>query len=118
MTYKSDAYECMCILYQRYLQLLSDCEMENQVIKQRLHNFWLESIYCCYIIELNAPSRKDTLKENIKKICSDGDFCSYSRKLSLRNCTLKGLVFVTIVKLRMHWLMRLVYVTKTKLRIK
>lgn len=113
-SYKTDSYERRKILYQRYREELTLIGRQDPEIQHRLRNFWMESVYCCYIIELNAPEWDGEVKARMNRLCTDPEFCSYSRMLRWKNCTLKGHVFRAVVKLRLHGIMRLVYKVKRK----
>lgn len=114
MSYKPDSYERRKRLFNRYKEELKSTGNWNNITMQRLKNFWLEAIYGCYIIELNAPVYN---KERINIICEDEEFQDYLKKLSFKDCSLKGLAFKIIVVLKMHWIMRIAYCFK-KMRMK
>lgn len=115
-SYKKNAYECRCVLFQRYKEVLQHRGRENEQISERLRNFWLEAIYGCYIIELNAPTWNKDARTRLNMLCADPEFCTFAGMMNRHNCTLKGLVFCFIAKYRLHGIMRFVYGMKRKLQ--
>lgn len=109
MSYKADSYKRKRNLYKRYKEEMIATNSLNPVTTIRLKNFWLEAIYGCYIIELNAPVYN---RERIELMCMDEEFKTNLKTLNLRNCTLKGLVFKYIIRLRMHWALNILYKIK------
>lgn len=116
MSFKNDSYERKCNLYKRYKEELELTGNFNDITTYRLKNFWLESIYCCYIIELCAPVIN---KSRIAKMFSDNEFRQELRNLNLQNSTLKGILFKYVVKFKFYLVVKLMYVVKKKsMRIK
>lgn len=116
MSFKNDSYERKCNLYKRYKEELELTGNLNDITTYRLKNFWLESIYCCYIIELCAPAIN---KSRIAKMFSDNEFRQELRNLNLQNSTLKGILFKYVVKFKFYLVVKLMYVVKKKgMRIK
>lgn len=111
MSFKPDSYQRKHNLYKRYKEELILTNNLNDITIQRLKNFWLESIYSCYIIELCAPTIN---KERILKMISDDEFRLELKKLNFKNCTIKGVIFKFIVKFRLHSLMKYMYMIKKK----
>lgn len=109
MSYKTDTYERRKCLYTRYREELASTGALNQQIQHRLQNFWMESIYYCCIVELNAPAWNRTIRQRVETLCRDPDFLAYSKGLHAGNCTLKGLIFRAIVRFRLHSFFRVVY---------
>lgn len=116
MSFKEDSYERKLNLYRRYKEELQITDNLNTKTEHRLKNFWLESIYTCYIIELFAPTIS---KKRIEKLFSDQEFVQALRKLNLKNSTLKGMLFKYIVKFRLNFIFKYIYTGKKKcMRIK
>lgn len=114
-SYKTDAYPRRKILYHRYREELANIRKEDPEIEKRLRNFWMESIYCCYIIELNAPKWNKDVKKRMDQLCRDPEFQDFSRKMTWNECTVKGHLFRLIVRFRLHEIMRTVYWMKRRL---
>lgn len=116
MSFKPDSYERKCNLYRKYKEELEETYNLNTTTVHRLKNFWMESIYCCYIIELCAPFRD---KERINEMLADDDFNEGLKTINLNNCTLKGIFFKLIVKLKLNFIFKCMYLMKKKrMRIK
>ncbi len=109
MTYKQDAYERKKKLYNSYIEELETTGNLNAKTAARMKNFWMEGIYCCYIIEQYAPKWS---VQRAKKLCGDTEFFDYVTALNLRNATLKGILFSIIVKYNLHYIMRMAYLCK------
>lgn len=115
MSFKEDSYERKLNLYKRYKEELELTGNLNESTSYRLKNFWMESIYCCYIIELCAPKIN---KNRIRNMLKNESFRDELEKLKLNNCTLKGIVFKYIVKFKMYRLFRILYrIKKRNMRI-
>lgn len=112
MSYKSDAYQRRRKLYECYWEVLENTGNLNDVIRYRLKNFWLESVYCCYIIELLAPNWTENSREKLLRLCQDREFREFMSGLNRKNCTAKGLVFRLAVRARLHGLIRMAYLLK------
>lgn len=108
-SYKPDSYERRQNLYRRYWEELEKTGNLNTKTKHRLHNFWMESVYLCYIIELNSPVWTRENSNRLITLCADERFLEYMKGLDASNCTLKGLIFRMIVRFKLHWFFRVVY---------
>ena len=113
MSFKPDSYERKCNLYKRYKEEIEKTGNLNVITQLRLKNFWLEAIYGCYIIELNAINLND---RRINKMLEDEEFKKNLKDLNLKNCTLKGLIFKIIVKFKLNSMFQFIYKLKQKIR--
>ena len=111
-SYKPDAYERRNVLFGRYREVLEESGRMNPEIEKRLRNFWMESVYCCYLIELNAPRWDAGVRSRMDRLCSDEDFYAAFRMLGRKDCTWKGRAFYLAMRWKLHGLMRLVYAAK------
>lgn len=115
MSYKTDSYERKFNLYKRYREEVLKTGSYNSTMELRLKNFWVEAIYGCYIIELNAPIWNEY---KVNKICRDEEFVANIKELTFANCTIKGIIFKSIVRLKAHWLLRITYKVRGNIRNK
>lgn len=109
MSYKPDSYDRRKRLYEHYQSELKKTGNCTPEIRPRLENFWMESIYCCYIIECLAPAWSREVHQRMQTLSSDPLFLEYAAKLNVHNCTLKGLAFLMITRLKLHYPFRLLY---------
>lgn len=114
MSYKSDSYERKKNLYKRYYEEISITNHKNSEIQRRLCNFWLECIYNCVVIELLSGQWEQATKNRLRQICADKQFVEYQRNLKVNECTIKGWVFIVLMKLGMFSLFRWLYFAKQK----
>lgn len=114
MSYKSDSYERKLNLYKRYCEEINNTNHRNKDIQRRLRNFWLEGIYNCIVIELLSGQWKNTTKKRLRQICDDKQFIEYQRNLKINECTVKGWVFLGLMKFRLFSLFRWLYFLKQK----
>ncbi len=108
-SYKPDSYVRRKKLYQSYGEELLKSGNDTPEIRHRLENFWMESVYCCYIIESNAPVWNREVRRRMQILSRDPLFLEYAAKLRPGNCTPKGLVFAIVTRLQLHRLFRLTY---------
>ena len=111
MSFKPDSYERKCNLYKRYKEEIIKTNNFNDITKLRLRNFWVEAIYGCYIIEINAPILNI---KRINKLFLDSEFKENISKLNFKNCTLKGILFKFIVRFRLNSIFKYFYLLKKR----
>lgn len=117
-SYKPDAYERRKVLYARYREEMERSGLLNGRMERRLRIFWMESVYCCYLIEINAPCWDKNVRSRLNRLCRDPEFHETYRMLGQKGCTLKGHLFRIVMLLRLHGLMRLACSLKRKLERK
>lgn len=109
MSYKPDAYVRRRRLYACYREELDQTGNMTPQIQRRLENFWMESIYCCYLIECCSPSWDRAVRRRMDCLCRDPLYLEYSAKLRPGTCTPKGILFYIITRLRSHFAFCLLY---------
>lgn len=111
-SYKPDAYERKQELYRRYQDEVIKTGNFNSDTEHRLQNFWLESIYCCFIIELNKKKWNKQSRLKMKEIANDENFKQIFAEMKWSDCTLKGWAFWLVIKLRLFYFVRIIYKAK------